>query len=80
MFDCDKIEHNYLYHYTLDKKSNFLSNGSNRRLTFENIDSSGKLQSNDNKSNIISTESNINMFNNIPKYNRFIRKKQFKKY
>ena len=80
MFDCDKIEHNYLYHYNLDKKSNFLNNGSTRRLTFENIDSSGKLQSNDNKSNIISTESNINMFNNIPKYNRFIRKKQFRKY
>ena len=72
MFECDKIEENYLSFYFSGKNYNS-SNESNRRVSFSDKYSSRKLQSNDNKSNIISDESNLNIYKKIQRYNRFDR-------
>ena len=72
MFDCDKIEENYLSFYFSGKNYN-CNNESNRRVSFSDKYGSRKLQSNDNKSNIISDESNLNIYKKIQRYNRFDR-------
>jgi hypothetical protein len=81
MFDCDKIEENYLSFYFSGKNYNSYNNESNRRISLSDKYGSRKLQSNDNKSNIISDESNLNIYKKIQRYNRFdrndISKKRF---